>query len=381
MVTTQAPKSAQSEQTKKSVVELAQAIWDSYDIASPQIDLTSDVQKKLIWIARYLSRNDSLLKRYESRVHSKLLENINENPPEIRDIPHISIEDINPTSLPELLSCDFPVVIKGVYKDSAAVQQWSLDFLKTHYGQSLVPCVEYFFKDDDTEPYYNRHDLLETTLENAIEMMREGDRKYTVGCASLFDQHPQLLAQIDIGKIERSFDCEVVRPEFFIGSTQNLSYYHCAPAANIFNQIHGEKEWIFVAPWHGAWMYPNVGHRKSGVYFASPVITSQQAKDSSQYPLYEKIPKFRAKVSPGDILYNPPWWWHEVSNLSESIGVAMRVPSLGGLHSNGLLFNCLAFASPSVIEFLIAKTKSQILHPGKRFMDLDDSDLKKSLKR
>ena len=29
-------------------------------------------------------------------------------------------------------------------------------------------------------------------------------------------------------------------------------------------------------------------------------------------------------LEPGDILFNPPSWWHHVTNLSESIGVGFR---------------------------------------------------------
>jgi len=46
--------------------------------------------------------------------------------------------------------------------------------------------------------------------------------------------------------------------------------------------------------------------------------------DFKAHPLFQYIDGYRVKLNPGDILYNPPYWWHTVRNLSHSIGVGYR---------------------------------------------------------
>ena len=42
-------------------------------------------------------------------------------------------------------------------------------------------------------------------------------------------------------------------------------------------------------------------------------------------PLYRYCPRYTVELEPGDMLLNPPWWYHAVQNLSETtVGVSTR---------------------------------------------------------
>jgi hypothetical protein len=57
------------------------------------------------------------------------------------------------------------------------------------------------------------------------------------------------------------------------------------------------------------------------------------------FPLFEYCPVYHATVGPGDVLFNPPWWWHAIKNVTPtSVGVATR------WHTDGI---CGTLASPS----------------------------------
>ena len=58
------------------------------------------------------------------------------------------------------------------------------------------------------------------------------------------------------------------------------------------------------------------------------------------FPLFEYCPVYHARLNPGDVLFNPPWWWHAIKNVTPtSVGVASR------WHTDGICgkFNCTYF--------------------------------------
>jgi len=41
--------------------------------------------------------------------------------------------------------------------------------------------------------------------------------------------------------------------------------------------------------------------------------------------VFDTLPRFEVVLEPGDLLYNAPWWWHEVDNLDDfTVGCAVR---------------------------------------------------------
>jgi hypothetical protein len=57
----------------------------------------------------------------------------------------------------------------------------------------------------------------------------------------------------------------------------------------------------------------------------------------SDYPLWKYCPRFEVVLKPGDVLYNPPWYWHRIRNESSpTIGSASRWLILPPARSNAL---------------------------------------------
>jgi hypothetical protein len=47
-------------------------------------------------------------------------------------------------------------------------------------------------------------------------------------------------------------------------------------------------------------------------------------KERSKHPLLDEVAWFIASLSPGDILYTPPGWWHYV--ISDTVSVSILIP-------------------------------------------------------
>ena len=58
---------------------------------------------------------------------------------------------------------------------------------------------------------------------------------------------------------------------------------------------------------------------------ASPFFYSQvDALDEDILSVAQHLPVYDSVLEPGDVLFNPAFFWHQVHNLSDSIGVGYR---------------------------------------------------------
>lgn len=94
---------------------------------------------------------------------------------------------------------------------------------------------------------------------------------------------------------------------------------------NFFLQIAGRKRWTVVDPRWTAWLHPVNGrpfqycNSAFGGYRAGHYLALGEDNPILHVPHAEVV------LEPGDLLYNAPWWWHEVENLDDfTVGCAVR---------------------------------------------------------
>ena len=97
--------------------------------------------------------------------------------------------------------------------------------------------------------------------------------------------------------------------------------FHAAIFSNLFLQVHGERTWTLVAPWYSQYMRPIHGAQYvngAGVY--------EDWRKPTRRPHISRLPRLTVTLKPGDVLYIPSWWWHEVVLETEgfSLGVSTR---------------------------------------------------------
>lgn len=69
--------------------------------------------------------------------------------------------------------------------------------------------------------------------------------------------------------------------------------------------------------------FPNTFHRskenidKRGFLFGSSVNVDKP--DTTRHPNYRKASPYRVLLCPGDVLYLPPFWHHEVQSLPDPV--------------------------------------------------------------
>jgi Cupin-like domain len=243
-----------------------------------------------------------------------------------------------------------PLVVEGLALDSEACKQWSIDYFRQHYGD-----LELLITNPDQSIYKGKlHSVLDDITAD------KATRQYVQNTADIFNQCPELEVQLpidslkhlvgDLGKYSGS--------QLFLGGKNTGTAYHCASNFNCFVMVHGEKEWRFVDPRYSAWMYPFMP--PSGLFAFSPVPPFDAP---GRFPMYRRIPKLRTRLKPGDVLINPPWWWHAVMNVTpSSIGVATRWVT-GSALSNNRYFDFLSSLSRD------ARERNKSLGRGERLND------------
>jgi hypothetical protein len=103
-------------------------------------------------------------------------------------------------------------------------------------------------------------------------------------------------------------------PRFWIGPAGTVTPLHCDYDDNIFAQIWGTKRIFLSPPHHDEFLYPR---EANAILFGSPF--DPEAPDFEQFPLARQATMIEVIVHPGDMLYVPAGWYHQVRALTFSL--------------------------------------------------------------
>lgn len=88
-------------------------------------------------------------------------------------------------------------------------------------------------------------------------------------------------------------------------------------------QCTGVKTWWLAAPKSYPSLYPVMDEEKG---ILRRCLIDLDNPDLSKYPLFSKAKFKKVTVNPGDLLYVPPLWWHEVESDTFSISINALLP-------------------------------------------------------
>lgn len=216
-----------------------------------------------------------------------------------------------------------PVVITGVVERWPAFKRWSAAYLRQKLGQIEVPVGR--LNDGKVWTDEVRHITYDTmTFDRGVSLVYSNN-----------GQHPAhyLAAQLR-GQLKRLLDDDVVRPQYcrrtplsrsrlFVAASGMVSPMHRDFPENLFAQVAGRKRFVFIPRSESACVYPYPLF--SDLPQASPV--------DAEFPDYDRFPELRrahpitVEVEPGDLLFVPSRWWHQVRTLESSLSINWWWPS------------------------------------------------------
>ena len=228
-----------------------------------------------------------------------------------------------------------PVVLRGFALQTEAVKKWSFDYILDKCGDVQVNL---------TTATEDRPGRLDEVRDPSI---------YCANADAPFKKCPELADDMGIPKLAPYLKRDNTWNQFFIGRKATGSGYHCAGIWNFFFMVEGRKKWTFVDPELSWMIYPN---NNTGALAYASLVSFPDKADLSVYKLYKYCPRFSVTLEPGDVLFNPPWWWHSVDNLTPtSVAVATRWDALKGdfsFYEINRPLSMLAICNPIFPSFL-----------------------------
>ena len=210
-----------------------------------------------------------------------------------------------------------PVVMVGKAKEWDCVKKWSPDWLLENYCDDKVS----IFNASIQEMTDVNYSVEETILKDVLNAMKEGDTsKYSRFNRLLYD-HPGLIEDFDWKWLynRRNTISSGKTFQVFIGGKGTRTTLHSASEHNLFTQVYGSKHWYLYPPENDVIFEPPVTRTP---YFHS--MFDPESPNLEVFPNAKYLQAWECKLEAGDVLFNPPSWWHQVTNLDDSIGVGFR---------------------------------------------------------
>lgn len=124
---------------------------------------------------------------------------------------------------------------------------------------------------------------------------------------------PPLLDELDFPNFNTVFH----RTNLWIGPGGTNSKFHYDEDENLFWQLYGTKRFILAPPAATSCLYPTNVSWGDGY---SPI--DPKAPDLVAFPRFAEVTCREIILRPGDLLYVPPRWWHDVTSESLSVSVS-----------------------------------------------------------
>ncbi|MDO6693034.1 cupin-like domain-containing protein [Aliiglaciecola sp. 3_MG-2023] len=244
------------------------------------------------------------------------------------------ITDCQPGKIPtDIHQYSHPVVLKGLVKHWELVEiglesaQKSVDYLKSFYNGKPVfayfgaPEIEgkYAYNENATKlNYESKKAKVDEVLELIIQHLYEPQPPSYYIASNVIDTNFPGLTQennLHIPVAKKQVATEPPVASIWIGN-KSIARCHYDASDNIACVVSGKRRFITFPPDQIANLYPGPLAPTPG----GPVITMVDLHN----PDFEKYPKIKealahgqvAELEPGDAIYIPSMWWHQVEALS-----------------------------------------------------------------
>ena len=209
-----------------------------------------------------------------------------------------------------------PVVLAGLAKRWPCYGKWTPEwFAQTYPDYPLILT---------TDQHQDRGgQISRTSMAEYVDAIANGDLRYARVQKILHD-HPEVAADIDLQdlkRFKRRRDFHVAM-QFFFGPTSSHTVVHCAFVNNLFVQAYGTKDWVIYPARYVQLFMPPVDRMptfRSDAEYASP---------EEKIELFSRLQRWTVQLQAGDVLFNPAFYWHYVSNASTTISVRNALWSL-----------------------------------------------------
>ena len=212
---------------------------------------------------------------------------------------------------------DTPVILAGAASGWSAAQRWTFPFFIDTYGELPIQLINAAAGDDSGDRAGPRRPLGEVLTE-----AMGGSRVYP-RFVPLHHLFPELRHDLDMPWLAAMRGPWLERLgltlQLFLGGPGSTTALHSALSSNLFVQLQGRKRWLILSTDWGPAL--DVALNRSPYFFSDVDL---ERPDFERFPFLPHVRGWVADLEPGDVLYNPPFYWHQVRNLDLSVAVGFR---------------------------------------------------------
>lgn len=214
------------------------------------------------------------------------------------------------------LNKNIPVIIRGGAKDWPAVGKWNLDFFSENFSDEVQPNIptsgeEIFAKKQSGEKvdYFTLGDLKEN----------ENKDKFYANFSPLVHKYKSLRDELKLDLLRQLQDkySSLMMYQLFMGAKAKKTDLHSEISSNLFIMISGIKKWAMCSPEYNEFLEIPISREPC---FHSPINFIEK----SHPDIIKRINYFEFDLLEGDILFVPPYFWHQVVNETQSVGLAIK---------------------------------------------------------
>jgi len=215
-----------------------------------------------------------------------------------------------------------PAVLDGL-ADSWNLERWGPERLVELVGDEEVlvcdcPDGPVFDVDEVDGPSYRLVKLRFSEFVGALSDDAAHPRylqSTIVGTQPDFSALPALRAQLDVpGVLEGE---NIVISKLFVGTGGHQTNLHYDPVHNLLMQVRGRKKVVLFSPADTKNLYQTPSF--VGSFPASPIDV--RAPDLARYPRYSRAHAWVGEIGPGQTLFIPAFWWHDVESLGTNVAL------------------------------------------------------------
>ena len=230
-----------------------------------------------------------------------------------------------------------PLVLTDVARDWPALKRWSPQDLSERFGHLQVDIQAERSADPNYEVNKMSHRRTVRLADFVTQVLAGGaTNDYYLTANNEVLRRPEFAPILaDIGTLPDFCDPAQLaqRASFWFGPAGTVTPLHHDTLMLCHTQIVGRKRWRFISPLQTPLLYNSFE-----VY--SPIDIDQP--DLNRYPLFAQAQVLEVIVEPGETVFLPLGWWHQVTALDVSLSFS---------YSNLAVPNQYSFTNPTITNW------------------------------
>lgn len=222
-----------------------------------------------------------------------------------------------------------PVVLTGTMDSWKAMTRWSTEYFAEQFGDRIMTVST---SDEDlpdngpiTPALLVKMKVSKMRMTDYLAKMEARDRRFYASAVPLQPFLPMLLDDIDVPAYREVGSNG--SPRMWMGNGQ-IGPLHYDTTANLHGIVVGSKRFTLFPPGQLPLLYP------CSMFSKIPTMSeaSLSAPDYVRFPRLRKAKPVVVDLGPGDMIFVPPGWWHQVNTPEPTISIDFpgdSAPQLG----------------------------------------------------